>query len=930
MSIPNSPPRQRTFPGSRPTWGYGRRSARTARQEVFARESGIGEAKQPCGSLPLVEHDPLEPRRVYYVKVATRSSRASIKGSPRRAVAYITDNHDARRDPGCSDAELKYIARLGEGWKTELEGGRLPLVGFGILSDVRNQEELAARFEGACQPWHDRRGTTGYKSFTFTLPKELSLYGEGHREEAKSAMYAGIREALARGFPGKDIAAVAAIHTRNEAGEIHFHAHVLVGKFAYCRATRRTVSLNSQAGGNSGARVYDLKRAWKEAVDKEFERRVGVRVDQPGGFARPSLLLEDGTKVPPLNRESRRMLDKQLSPVYTETTQSGSAVRKVFRLSTAMDGRIFEVASGYGGEGWSAKGFLELAPDQARWLGRYEKRVETLKRIGYLTADGKITAAFRRHYSVHEGVDTPELQRMRLDLANHAAKWSARERRPVLVPSLWEAIDRYENIRRRVERLGVTREDLKRLHDEAQKKKPSPEVLRLIRKQLEREALRSPPKELPPLPKTRGVVAAYLGLQKAHVQALGVVVAGVFRLQYTKHRRIAAAIRAGASRDLFYAKERRIAQLGRTLRPLFWATRVILPRQTRRLELAIARLVALAKTQDLSRQWQSKFIAERKARLVAEAARLERPAQAPWRAKVDRARWAIPSQASEHNVGHLRAGLEFLRRTDPDAIAPLLAWADRLPEFSARVAAVVRGESPPIPPQTSAAALRAARIGARLEREEVSRHPPPPPAVTPAERTPQPLTRPERTPALPRQLDHDARLLAAGLEHDARLLAAGLEVFRQHRPERSATLEPWAGQLPELASRVRAVARGQVDQLPVKVYEDAIRAGRIGALLEREGGAGPAPVPAAFASHEAEIHRARARLEAFGQPDFLSREMLASLPRARIESALEEARQAGLLDAGTTWTLKGGTVRQLAERLLPTLKREMDRDRGLG
>ena len=126
------------------------------------------------------------------------------------------------------------------------------------------------------------------------------------------------------------------------------------------------------------------------------------------------------------------------------------------------------------------------------------------------------------------------------------------------------------------------------------------------------------------------------------------------------------------------------------------------------------------------------------------------------------------------------------------------------------------------------------------------------------------------------------------------------------------------------------MAWGQADELPVKVYEEAIRAGRIGTLLEREEAARPAPVPAAFASHEGEIHRARARFGAFGQLDFLSREMLVSLPRARIESALEEVRQAGLLDAGTTWTLKGGTVRQLAERLLPTLKREMDHDRGLG
>jgi hypothetical protein len=122
---------------------------------------------------------------VYYVKVVTRSSGGSAKGTPRRAIDYITDGHDARRDPAYSQAELRYIARLGEGWKTDFEGGRVPLVGFGTLAGVQDVDELAARFEGACQPWHDRRGTTGYKSFTFTLPKELSLLAEGQREVAR-------------------------------------------------------------------------------------------------------------------------------------------------------------------------------------------------------------------------------------------------------------------------------------------------------------------------------------------------------------------------------------------------------------------------------------------------------------------------------------------------------------------------------------------------------------------------------------------------------------------------------------------------------------------------------------------------------------------------------------------------------------------------
>jgi hypothetical protein len=66
---------------------------------------------------------------------------------------------------------------------------------------------LWSRFEGACQPWHERRGTTGYESFTFTLPKELSLYVEGHGPEARAAMYAGVREALALAFVGFAVSA---------------------------------------------------------------------------------------------------------------------------------------------------------------------------------------------------------------------------------------------------------------------------------------------------------------------------------------------------------------------------------------------------------------------------------------------------------------------------------------------------------------------------------------------------------------------------------------------------------------------------------------------------------------------------------------------------------------------------------------------------
>ena len=184
----------------------------------------------------------------YYVRIATRGSAAT--GSPRQALNYITDGHDARRDPSYSDAELHYIARMDPGWKTDLEGGRVPLVGFGELAGENDEEKLAKRFEDSCQPYHSLRGTTGYKSITLTLPKEVSLYAEGHREEAKAAINAAIKRTLDRAFAGFRYSGVAAIHTRNEAGEIHYHAHVLVGKFARSIETGRAVSLNSTAGKN--------------------------------------------------------------------------------------------------------------------------------------------------------------------------------------------------------------------------------------------------------------------------------------------------------------------------------------------------------------------------------------------------------------------------------------------------------------------------------------------------------------------------------------------------------------------------------------------------------------------------------------------------------------------------------------------------------
>jgi hypothetical protein len=204
----------------------------------------------------------------YYVRVATRGSAKS--GTPSQALNYISDGHDARRDSTFSEAELRYVARMDPGWKADLEGGRVPLVGLGELSSHREQKQLAQEFEAACTPSHSKCATTGYKSLTLTLPKEVSLFAEGHREEAKAAIYAAVQTALDRSFAGLCYSAVAAIHTRNQVGEIHYHVHVLVAKFAKDPRTGRTFSLNGKASGNGPARIRDLKAGWQDGIEKEF------------------------------------------------------------------------------------------------------------------------------------------------------------------------------------------------------------------------------------------------------------------------------------------------------------------------------------------------------------------------------------------------------------------------------------------------------------------------------------------------------------------------------------------------------------------------------------------------------------------------------------------------------------------------------------
>ena len=422
----------------------------------------------------------------YYVRVATRGSAAT--GSPKQALNYITDGHDARRDPSYSDAELHYIARMDPGWKTDLEGGRVPLVGFGELAGESNEDKMAERFEHSCQPYHSLQGTTGYKSITLTVPKEVSLYAEGHREKAKEAINAAVRVALERAFEGFRFSAVAAIHTRNQVGEIHYHVHVLVGKFAKNVATGRMVSLSSKAGGNTGRRrLMEMKLGWQEGINREFRERLQLGIEQKTSRSPVALVLPDGTRLEPLNRESRRMLEKELCPTFTETSDDGHALMRHFRWS-AMDDRIFEIASGARGtSAWEVPAFKEAFPDQARFVARYEARVVTLQSIGYLSPGGTINSAFRVHFAAHHGVLTPDLQRVRIDLMHRLGKETNDKNArgnaagPLHPDQFWTQVQKYADLRHRIERLGYSKDEVANIFARAQAKKPTRETLQRIR-----------------------------------------------------------------------------------------------------------------------------------------------------------------------------------------------------------------------------------------------------------------------------------------------------------------------------------------------------------------------------------------------------------------------------------------------------------------
>lgn len=797
---------------------------------------------------------------MYYVQVRTRSSGAKAKGTPDQAIDYITDGHDSRRDSGYSDAELRYIARMGAGWKTDLEGGRVPLVGFGTLAGEPDQALLRAAFNESCKPC-DPCATTGYKSFTFTIPKEVSLFAEGHREQARQAIYAAVGGALERAFPGKEYTAVAAIHTRNEAGEIHHHVHVLVGKFARDRETGKVVSLNGKRGGNGPGRVRALKAGWKEAIDREFKERLGLGIEQSRANGPVALIMPDGTRLEPLNRNSRRVLEKEIAPTYTVAQPTGAVVQKVLKFKV-MDERIFEVAAGDKGKsGWAAQAFTELFPEQSRYLDRYEKRVETLKAAGYLTAGGKITPAFRVHYALRQGILTPELQRIRLDLARqHGRKpRAARGHRPPLAPErtapapdFWTAVDRDKMLRRRVERLGFSREEVDRIRADAERLKPTPERLGELRLResrvpgeraaAERALGASRPGPLfvrvivPPLPRGRGVLSANA--------------APVHNPDPTAERTLEDDVRKFAESFLLVGYlppggAREVAEHARRV----YAREVELPRPPRRegeptpqfRPMVSAVTTVLARNESIAKE------------------AIERCAR-------------IGSSEIIQRVRHAEMARAYREWREAFLARPLREL------------------------QRQASALE------RSEQKQGGR----------------------RADAGPE------KVAATDLAYATDLFKKGLAVLRASRPAEASRLERWTGNEDNLVREVLAATKGGTAQgLPKDEFQAAVKAGRIGHLLESEAKAPRLAVPPSLSALAPDLERLSARLHALGVKSPLGREEIRALPPVEIRQVLDHFRREGVLVGGGEWALRGGAARRLAEELRPTIERGVEADQHL-
>jgi hypothetical protein len=230
------------------------------------------------------------------------------------------------------------------------------------------------------------------------------------------------------------------------------------------------------------------------------------------------------------------------------------------------------------------------------------------------------------------------------------------------------------------------------------------------------------------LPRTKTVIRAYLGVQKAKVERLYLIVAGAATFQYGAHKKIADQLRRAAERDLLLAKDRRLARVALGLRPIFSAVRVGMPHQARRLEQAVQRCARLAYSQEMRRleregiaraygDWRAAFIDQPMAAMQRAAERLERPVQAPGRGAVEIHRDRIALGDLEAARAMYQAGAAALKTLRRPEAAVLARWVGREDELVHAVFASAKagpGESAALAKEEYQAAVRAVTLDGSL------------------------------------------------------------------------------------------------------------------------------------------------------------------------------------------------------------------------
>ncbi len=709
----------------------------------------------------------------YYVKVATRSSKAATKGSPAQAMEYLTDGHDEGLEPSLDPSEVDYITRAGEGKKTRLEGGRQPLYGHGKLKGMEDSPELCRAFQEACNPV-DRRGTTGYKSITMTVPKEVSLFLEAHRERGREAMQRAFDQAIQKMYPEMKISGVAATHTRNSNGEVHWHNHGLVSKFAERKSDGRILSLNGKAVQEGANPVMAFKAAWKEAVESELKKEFGITVSQVRSNGPAKIVTAEGITLPPLNRETRRQLEKALEPTITLVGPDGQARISKLKLNE-MHSRIYSVAmKDKGRGGWSVDGFIKMYPDHKGKADTYNKMADRLKTFGYLTPEGRATHDFKNHATAKWGNQlTPELFRLRMELANAAQAQSKILGKPVQVPTLsevasgeriplWERVEKLEAIRNRIEYLGYSAAEIKRIEERARQVAPTIDQKRTVSDKARSEFLTLHKGEA--LERVKhgesgkgSIFSAFVDLQKAKIQRTYLDLAGVVRPDYYPRKVEATKIVQGLEKEMATRKAAALVRnetlakaaiFGRELlrssnlrRPVSYVFSRASSIATRRLDRAktlVTRVASWQETKAADREallaergitgrWKKEYLEKPLADLKAQAEKWERPEQAKDVAKLQalRASYAKLGQPEpeQKTIAALANGIMAM------GIAKIPA-ATRLEQFKGKEADLAKavyltafnrdlnpGSPVPLDRETFEAARQAKVVGDRLVKE---------------------------------------------------------------------------------------------------------------------------------------------------------------------------------------------------------------------